>query len=548
MKDKIWAPAFLVMTLIWLGPLEIFAANSYEFSFALKDYGLAQFVFGLAILLVLIMALTVLPSMLARIAKVVIFVLTLCCYIQTMFLNGHMQTFNNQEIVWDSKLKAINFCIWLFIFAIVSIAILKTQVGEKAEDYVAAFLTMIQLIALISLLFSTDILQEDKNGYLSTKNMNVLSGGRNVIVFLLDYYDGTYVEETFSKRPDLVDGLDGFVYYPNATSIHSRTYPSLPYLFSGEICYFDKEPNEYIKEAYEKWNLFDELNRSGVDVGYYGYDYFLSDSVKKNITNYEGKSLKLKYAKVCKYMLKMVLYRDMPYICKARFKYDIDDINDSVRIEETADSEVTQDKAFRVFNDTWFGESIDHDPLVVSKETNSAFRFYHLGGCHRDLSHPIEKGIESFEIVEEYLTQMRELGLYKDSTIIIMADHGKSGGGVISESLPHETAVPLMLVKGAGDDGIPMRTSDAPVSHTDYIPTVCYAFDLESSSFGVPIYEVTDNQRERYYYYTALETDEDGEVVLQEYRVVGDARDPKSYTYTGNSWDVEYSLNRVANR
>ena len=548
MKDKILVPLFFVMTLIWLGPLEIFATNSYEFSFALKDYWWAVVFFGILVFLSLVLILRFLPSKLSRFAKICIFAATLCCYIQTMFFNGHMQTFNNREITWDIRLKILNLLIWLLVFVTVCVALLKAKNGDKCEDYAALFLSAIQFIALISLLVTTDIVSEDKNGYLSTKNMNVLSDKKNVIVFILDYYDGTYVEESFARRPDLIEGLDGFVYYPNATSVHSRTYPSLPYLFSGEICYFDKEPKEYIKEAYDKWNLFDELSISGIDVGYYGYDYFLSDSVKNKITNYERQSLKLRYAKVCKYMLKMALYRDMPYMIKARFKYDIDDINDSVRIDDTQENkEGISDKAFKVSNDTWFGETITSNPLSKSGDMNASFRFYHLGGCHRDLSHPIEMGIESFEIVEEYLRQMKDLGLYEDSTIIIMADHGKSGGGEISESLPHETAVPLMMVKMAGDADIPMRTSDNPVSHADYIPTVCDAFNIDIED-GIPIYEVENKLRERYYYYTAFETDEDGEVLLQEYKVDGDARVPESYTYTGNSWDVRYSLNRVANR
>ena len=73
-------------------------------------------------------------------------------------------------------------------------------------------------------------------------------------------------------------------------------------------------------------------------------------------------------------------------------------------------------------------------------------------------------GSRSLEIIYDYLNQMRELGIYKNSTIIITTDHGYSGGGSPLD-LPHGTAVPIFIVKPSGLDNQAIQFSEAPISH-----------------------------------------------------------------------------------
>lgn len=87
------------------------------------------------------------------------------------------------------------------------------------------------------------------------------------------------------------------------------------------------------------------------------------------------------------------------------------------------------------------------------------------------------------------------------------------------------------------------------MSHTDFIPTVLDGFSLDYQNYGRPIYDIAEMEdRERFYYYSALYTHEDGEVELREYKLDGDARNKESYHFTGRKWDILYSENPVASK
>ena len=113
--------------------------------------------------------------------------------------------------------------------------------------------------------------------------------------------------------------------------------------------------------------------------------------------------------------------------------------------------------------------------------------------------------------------------------------------------MPQQTAVPLMMVKEAGESGAELRISEAPVSQTEFMPTILSAYGINDKNIDTfKDIENSNIERERLYYYSSLYSDDEGEIRLREYKVMGDARNPESYNYTGNSWEIMYSLNKVA--
>lgn len=86
-----------------------------------------------------------------------------------------------------------------------------------------------------------------------------LASENNVIVFVLDTLDDDYLIETLERYPDMLDGLDGFTYYPDSISTHSRTYPSITYLLTGEICHFDIPYKEYINKSFADSNFLPQI-------------------------------------------------------------------------------------------------------------------------------------------------------------------------------------------------------------------------------------------------------------------------------------------------
>lgn len=543
---------FFSFTLIIFGPYEIFISNSNDFSFTFKDFWWMLIIVGVLYLIITTLFLSFLPKFLSDILNTFIFAFTLCCYIQAMFLNGEMKVLIGEKISWNASTIIINIAIWFSLF--IAIFLLKhffSKNWKKILQFLAGVLTSMQFIALITLLITTPTLSEEKTGYISTEGMLELSKNQNVIVFILDYFDGRTMESILENNPNILEPLKGFTYFPNATSVHSRTYPSIPYLLTGNICYFDEPAVAYINNAFENSDFLSTLYNNHINLGIYTYSSYIGNTAKSQICNYVSTNLPLKPLTVVKYMLKMVLYRDMPYLVKNRFQYEANDINNNVTSSERLNSAITaiQERnmipEYKNFDDEWFSDTLTQNRLRLN-ESNGCFRFYHLGSCHLNISEPEPCGIRSLEIVYNYLDQMRDLKIYDKSTIIITTDHGSSGGGITLD-FPQKTAVPLMIVKPSGTSNENLKISNAPVSHSDFIPTILNGFCLrhkENTVFDIPEHSA----RERYYYYSALYTNEDGEVELREYKINGDARNAENYHFTGNKWDILYSENIVASK
>ena len=72
----------------------------------------------------------------------------------------------------------------------------------------------------------------------------------------------------------------------------------------------------------------------------------------------------------------------------------------------------------------------------------------------------------SITIVEAYLNKLREAGVYDDSAIIVLADHGYPGSEETDGLLGRSN--PLLLIKGFGEKH-EMKISEQPLSHADLI-------------------------------------------------------------------------------
>lgn len=541
---------FLAFTLVIFGSYEIFISNTNDFSFTFKDFWWIPISTAALYIFIATLICTLLPPVLSDILNSLVFSFTLCCYIQAMFLNSRMQVMLNQEIHWGMSTILINIIAWISIFIITFLTkFFFKKIWRKFIIFISSALIMIQLSALIFLFFTTNVLSEEKNGYLSQEGMLELSSNKNVIVFILDTFDVRTMDRILEEDPDFLQPLTGFTYFPNATSTHSRTYPSITYLLTGNMCYFDQEPADYINSAFANSQFLLTLYDNQIDIGLYTFDYYIGNNVKNQIRNYVPSSFSLKYNQAVKYLLQISLYRDMPYALKPYFYYDVNVINNNITNETDTQSvidEYTAVPAYKNFDDEWFYDTLTANKLSLS-DTKSCFRFYHLASCHLNLTNMAPYGKRSIEIIYDYLDQMKALNIYESSTIIITTDHGYSSGGNGGLDLPQATAAALTIVKPTGTQAEELIISDAPIAHTDFIPTILNGFSLDYDDYGETVFEIPANSdRDRYYYYSALYSDEDGEIELREYKVTGDARNDSSYHFTGNTWNILYSLNKVA--
>ena len=454
---------------------------------------------------------------------------------------------------WSSTTEIINLCIWVIIIAIPFVLKVGSNQWKMALVNISVALVAVQFIGMVSLLINPEIFSDIESsdvqgGYLSTKGMFDLSKEKNVVVFITDYFDGRVMDTILDEDPDFLKPLKGFTYFPNATSVHSRTYPSITYLLTGEICYYNLPPRKYINNAFEHSSFLTDLHKNNINIGYYSDKYYLGKSDKSLISNFELSKIDLSYKDTISKFVEATLFKDSPYLFKMLFHFDAAEINNSILIDNQQSQDNNDNllnaERVKILDDLWFNEQL-HKQGVSLDSSTSTFRFYHLQSFHKTFN--VNDAKNSLQIIYEYIDQMQQLGIYKNSTIIIMADHGYHQGNDEISYLPQNTAVPLFIVKPFGADvESEMKISSAPVSHTDFLATVFAGFNLSYDKYGRTVFDIGENEnRDRYYYLTYLQSEERGEVELREFLVGSDARNASSYKFTGNTWKVLFSRYKI---
>ena len=554
--------AFVALSVLLFAPMEVYLGNINEFAFPFNHIWWLLLVCSVLITLVVGAVECLLPDKIFLAANIAVFAVGLCCYIQSLALNGQMGSLTGGEKVYGRSLVLVNLLIWLLIFAAVIVLTLvlikrkKRQILTTILEFVSLAIVAMQTVAFVSLLTAADMASFQKTDYLTTEGEFELSGKNNVVVFILDSCDWSYIDNTLKRYPDLLDEMKGFTYYTNAVSTHSRTYPSIPYMLTGEICYFDKPYQEYINQAYAGSRFLPRIYETGADIRIFTEAAFIGDSAKSQVSNCalmeQEKLSVLSIPDLLKQMLKISLYREMPYAAKPQFQYESSAVNDAV---------LNLPDQYAAGDDALFFSQFQEKGLTVNSEYPAAFRFYHLNGAHigsnidenavRTEKTDMESALKgNFHILDTYIQQMQQLGIYENSTIIVTADHGFSSADSYENLEVRGATGPLFMIKPAGKgSGDPLVRSDAPVGHLDLFPTILKAFGAEYQDFGRPADEIGEMEaRDRYYYFSAFVSDEDGEIVLREYRIRGDARDLNNWSLTGRNWDIQYSQRAVSKK
>ena len=238
------------------------------------------------------------------------------------------------------------------------------------------------------------------------------------------------------------------------------------------------------------------------------------------------------------------LYRDLPWIVKPAFWFTTDEVNQAMALErgDGASTPYAMDDAY------WFEKLKDHGLSIDdSSDYVGAYRFIHMLGTHV----PYELGAEgqdvgmwnsdrvtqargSMHIVAEYLRQLKELGVYDNSTIIVTADHGEWFDKDYRDDWDIPTS-PIMLVKPAHAPNEPVVTSAAQITAYDLLPTVIKAVGGPSNDYGPTVFEQPESGRDRRYLHTITYQNDDLEII--EYKIDGNVLDEGNWTKTGTTWD-----------
>ena len=249
---------FFWLTALFFSSMEILFRNLAEFTFSAHHVCWIMLIFAAGIALLV----SAVEALLSKKAVLWIAVITIlggiCFYIQMIFLDGQMLEMMGENIPFSRDINIKNLIVWIGIAIcyLFLCSVLKRRAGEdKLSEVlmiVSAGLLIIQTTGLVSTRMSITKEELNKDSYLSAEGEFDLSPTKNVLYFILDTCDREYVDAALEEDPDLFREFTGFTNYRNCTSKYSRTYPALPFLLTGEKCFFDLPKEVYIHQAHEK--------------------------------------------------------------------------------------------------------------------------------------------------------------------------------------------------------------------------------------------------------------------------------------------------------
>ena len=485
--------------------------------------------------------------------------LLLAFTVQGFLLNGRMDVILKADVDYRKYRTGIIVNTIVF-FAIVLLPLLliivehffparklKTAAGEGTFIAVSAALFLIHAGAVSVRSMATDVSKYNgiQNYYLSYEPTMSLAKKDNVIVFLTDRLDSLWMDEMLEKYPELYDEFSGFTFYQNNLSTGTSTFPTVPQMLTNKT-YEGGEWADYLTDAWDGDTLPSILKKNGYDV------YLLPDRITclsspaqvmgqcDNISRYEDDTKVKRFGKYGMYltMLRLSAARMSPYSLKHTLTYWLgaDFCRGMIADPKRAEDFLPQ-QAF-VDHDLGYYDYLSKHGLDA-ENGSPVFSFVHLNCAHTlfddiaDLhgyegENDIYKTIRGdFVILSEYFRQMKELGIYDTSTIIVLGDHGRAPRELKNKSELDSAITAALLIKPVGADDVKLeKDRNSELSLAYFAASILEYAGIDHSELGYSFSDVVEGDISEPRFIRGWDFAGYGCMVKKRgYEVSGDARD-----------------------
>lgn len=533
-----------VFTFILFGPCEIYIQNMQDMTFSFHTLLPVLLLAGGTAFAALLTVLLLLRGRLFNYAVTLLFAVTLAGYLQGNLLNVNHGTLDGSSVAWSNyqwpMLK--NLAVWLAILAAAfTLLYLSRKLWTRAVEFISLLLAAVQTVALVGLIFSANFSGlQDK--YLSTAGMFDLSSNHNVVVFLLDRCDRSYLDSVLDQHPEWQEKLGGFVSYHDFTGSFSRTYASVAYLLTGvkdeDAFPFHIPQNDYLSRAWERSTLLPQIREAGYQVGLYSH---IGDVVG-NMDNLEGKidnigleAVNINRKVMLKKMLELSAYRYLPEAVKPYFQLYTGDLD--------AVQSVGQKDLYQI-DDPGFWERYQEQGLRKDADISGCFRFYHLQGAHfpfnmNELAQRVDTGWDpadrlaqvtgNMAMIFQYLDELQAQGLYDNTTVVITTDHAADypDWPTPLSTLDGPRLLPLLVKPAHADLDQPLQISRKQICQDNLRASLAGWCGLDTRQYGRTIESVGEDEPMTRIFWMLLydEALETRDAYMGTYEIHGDGND-----------------------
>lgn len=479
---------FFALTLTLFAATQMVRDNQEEFWFTWAQMAPGVVRVGLWVWGALTLLLAVLPRRAFPWGQGVLLGLGVAALLQGNGLNADYGALNGQAIVWEdyTVYGLINTALWAgILFICLSL--------RQWKRFGALCVVLPCLLAVGEggwiAYRAAQAPTPQTETYLSQAGLYTVGTEENLLVLVLDSVDADQFAQALAEDPDLSRRLEGFTWYRNAMGLSDPTKYGLPALLTGQAYTQPVDYAGFIAAAYADAPLYTMLAGDVWDARFFTDSryVFLDAGVVDNLAREE---LAVNDpAGLTRDLLRLCAFRYAPHFLKPQLWMYSNVFLPYAQAQGEPVYEVT---------DPAFDARLREEGLEATVER--AFRLIHLTGMHPPYTMDADcqyqaQGVTAQEqmrgclrLAEDYLEQLRALGVYDRSAVLILADHGTD--------TVHR---PLLLLKRPGDTG-EMAVNDAPVSYADLPAT--YVALLTGAQAGTELWSIPQGQaRTRLYYH-----------------------------------------------
>lgn len=537
---------FCFMIFIY-APLELYINNVDEFwydVYLLFPFIIKDFFLFLLFSIVGFLVVYLFGNIAYKIVLYCYFTGTVACYIQGNYMVKNLPPLDGTDVNWSlyqsQFVKSTIVWVIIAIVCLILFIVLKYDRIKKAVSYISVFLLLILVSTITVLSINNNIFEKKEYARFTKVDQFEMSTDTNFIIFLLDALDEECFWQVWQEHPEYEDAMTDFTFYNNAMSGYAYTEHSLPLILSGEW-FENKEPFiDYRNRIFKSSPFFNYLREQGYTLSNYDDEYKFEkgvmDGAFNNIT-YTKSSLwdrSLFNTRI----IKMVGMKYAPYVLKPYCWFNVS----MLKNQEMGSKD---EELFSWRNDDFYKDVQEDDITYVD---GKRFKLIHLMGAHVPFYFDKDVNViddadyytsieSSMTVTMAYLNKLREAGVYDNSVIIILSDHGYNIEGEavkVAQKNENETGRqhPILFVKGLNESH-DLQVSGAPISYEDLVEAYYKLMDGAASD-DCFAYKEGDQRERRYLLYKYL-----GEDHMVEYVQTGYAGDESTLVPTGRVFDAK---------
>jgi len=487
----------VLFTVCIYGPFEMYQSLQSMFPFYLDELLICMGLLSLVLLMLGSPLIALFKGRLFDISVSLVFALSLCLYAQRSFLNIDLGLLDGRQIIWPDYAwhSLTNLAVWFVLFTVVfTLLYFNRKVWQHTIQFVSILLVIMQLGAFVNLLITIPEKPRDHGYILSMENQFQLSSEKNVVILSLDSFCGDTMEELEALYPGMLDSFADFTLFRNYSSAVCSTFYAVSAMLTGQTFKSTETRKQFFDSSWDSDSA--KALYSGLKEQNYERNLFVNfnnvvgspENIMDHFDNLKYEKRQIAYKSLITKMLRLSAYRCVPMAIKPSFWMASGEMNEILppSLDCWKDWVDSTNYAF-------------HSKLLSERlhttEDKNVFIMYHLVGAHppfrtdengfrADTDH-YRASRGSLRVVEEYLAQMKELGIYDDATIIVTSDHCDK------ERIRPST---LLMIKRSGETHEKTAVNQAPVTQIDFHPTLMDLLGIDHKPYGRSVYDVSEDE------------------------------------------------------